>query len=68
MRPTFGLQELVIETHVIQFDQETYGEEVNVELLHYLRSDTKFENAEQLVTQIQLDIHKSQELFNTLKS
>jgi len=68
IRPTFGLQEPVLEAHVIGFDAEIYGQEVNLEFLKYLRPDMKFATAGQLVQQIQQDVNSSLELYNTMAS
>jgi riboflavin kinase / FMN adenylyltransferase len=67
-RPTFGLQEQVLEAHVIGFDAEIYGREVNMEFLKYLRPDAKFATAGQLVEQIQQDVNSSLELYRTMAS
>lgn len=65
MRPTFGLNELVIETHVLDFEEEMTGREITIELLQVLRDDIQFETTQQLVEQIHQDVEKSKELFKT---
>ncbi|NLP12639.1 bifunctional riboflavin kinase/FAD synthetase [bacterium] len=65
MRPTFGLSELVIETHVLDFEEEMAGREITIELLRILRDDIQFETTQQLIEQIHRDVAKSQELFKT---
>ncbi len=65
MRPTFGLNELVIETHVLDFEEEMAGREITVELLQVLRDDIQFETTQQLIEQIHRDVAKSKELFKT---
>jgi len=67
-RPTFGLEEIVIETFVLDFDQEIYGMEITVELLKFIREDMTFATTQQLKKQIEQDVRKSLELFATLAS
>lgn len=65
VRPTFGLNELVIETHVLDFEEEMAGREITIELLQVLRDDIQFATTQQLIEQIHRDVAKSQELFKT---
>lgn len=56
-KPTFhvdGPRE--IESHILNFSRNMYGEYVGVQLLDYIRPETKFSNASQLMDQIQKDI------------
>jgi len=65
VRPTFGLNELVIESHVLDFEEEMAGREITIELIQVLRDDIQFETTQQLIEQIHRDVAKSQELFKT---
>lgn len=65
IRPTFDLQERVIETFIMQFNREIYGHEVAVELTDYLRGDVKFTSQQQLIEQIEKDVAKSLELYKS---
>jgi len=57
-RPTFGGDlEVTVETHVIDFDRELYGEKIRVRFLHRLRGEKKFESIDALRAQIDRD-HK----------
>jgi riboflavin kinase/FMN adenylyltransferase len=55
-RPTFGLEETLIEAHLIGFDGDLYGQTLAVNFESYLRDVCKFEDVEQLKTQIKKDI------------
>lgn len=44
------------ETHIFSFNQDIYGEELVVELLHFKRRECKFETKEQLLRQLQDDV------------
>jgi riboflavin kinase/FMN adenylyltransferase len=55
-RPTFGGEpELTVETHVMDFDRELYGEKIRVRFLHRLRGEKKFESIDALRDQIDRD-------------
>ncbi len=55
-RPTVDGHKLLLETHIFDFDQEIYGNELTVRFLTFIRSEQKFENFEKLTVQIKKDI------------
>jgi len=55
-RPTVLQSEEAAETHIIGFDGDLYGTVVSVRFLKFLRSQSKFENVEQLQNQIRQDV------------
>ena len=57
-RPTFGKNKLLIETHLFDFSDSVYGEEIRVEFYQRLRDEKKFESVENLISQIKLDIEE----------
>ena len=57
-RPTFGKNKLLIETHLFDFSDTVYGEEIRVEFYQRLRDEKKFESVENLISQIKLDIEE----------
>lgn len=57
-RPTFGENKLLIETHLFDFSDSVYGEEIRVEFYQRLRDEKKFEGVEDLVARIKLDIEE----------
>ncbi|MBT3583314.1 MAG: bifunctional riboflavin kinase/FAD synthetase [Halobacteriovoraceae bacterium] len=62
VNPTFENSEtLHVESHILDFSQNIYGESIEVHFLARLRDEKKFENKEQLVRQIQADILKAGE-------
>lgn len=67
-RPTFGMKNVVVETHIVNFDRDIYGKEVELEFFHFIRSDERFDNQDGLVKQIELDLQTSMELFKNGKS
>ncbi|MFJ7729036.1 bifunctional riboflavin kinase/FAD synthetase [Neobacillus sp. NPDC097160] len=64
-KPTFNKEslKLSVEVHLFDFNQEIYGEEVEIEWHLYLRKEQKFSGIEQLVTQIEKDKQQTIEYF-----
>ena len=54
-KPTFGLDYVNVEAHIINFDGNLYGKELKVALTNYLRPISKFNSAEELAEQLQKD-------------
>jgi riboflavin kinase/FMN adenylyltransferase len=55
-RPTFQGSPPTIELHVLDFDQDIYGEEVRVDFVQHLREIRPFTTVEALVEQIRDDV------------
>lgn len=56
-RPTVtNSHEKRVEVFILDFDQEIYGETLEVELLEFIREDMKFDSLEALVEQMNLDL------------
>ncbi|WP_026559306.1 bifunctional riboflavin kinase/FAD synthetase [Bacillus sp. J37] len=65
-KPTFKDQKAVkpsIEVHIFDFKRDIYGEMVSVFWYKRIRSEKKFHNVEELITQISKDKDQSQEFF-----
>jgi riboflavin kinase/FMN adenylyltransferase len=54
-RPTFHGEDLAIEVHLLHFTGSIYGQSVEVEFLHYLRSNRRFDSPDALKTQLNED-------------
>jgi riboflavin kinase / FMN adenylyltransferase len=64
VKPTFGGDpEVTVETHVIDFDRELYGEVIRVRFLHRLRGEQKFESVGALRAQIERDYERALRYF-----
>lgn len=55
-RPTFTGSRPTIELHLLDFDQDIYGEEVRVEFIRHLRKVRPFASAAALVEQLRFDV------------
>ena len=51
-----------IEAHLLDFDQEVYGQPMELRFLHFLRPMKRFESTEELIATITADIEKTREL------
>jgi riboflavin kinase / FMN adenylyltransferase len=54
-RPTVNTGARVIETHLLDFDGDLYGQELQVDLLERLRPDAHFPSLEALIEQMKID-------------
>lgn len=64
IRPTFDIEPRpTVETFIIDFDEDIYGQEMRIELLERLRGEQKFESADDLVAQMHKDIETTRSYF-----
>lgn len=64
VRPTFGEQNSVsVESFILGFSGDLYGNKVRLELYSFLREEKKFESAEKLSAQIKLDAEDTLHFF-----
>jgi riboflavin kinase/FMN adenylyltransferase len=54
-RPTFGLEERTVETHLFDFDRDLYDARVRLHFHHRIRGTVKFSSAEALQERLRLD-------------
>jgi riboflavin kinase/FMN adenylyltransferase len=63
-KPTVGCEpEITVETHLLGFDRELYGEKIRVKFLHRLRGEKKFESIDALRHQIDQDYQRAVRYF-----
>lgn len=55
IRPTVGGLDRVIEAHLFDFDQEVYQQKIQIEFVHRLRNEKKFDSLDDLKIQLQKD-------------
>ena len=51
-RPTLNLQDISVEIHLFDFDQEIYGQEVSFHILKKFHEDKKFNSIQELISAI----------------
>lgn len=64
-RPTVDGIGLTQEVNIFDFDDDIYGENIKIEVLDYVRAETKFDSIEALKNQIAIDIKKAKELLKS---
>ena len=63
VRPTFGGEDMVLETHLLDFDEDLYGAHLRVALIEHIRPERKFDGIEALKAQIEADIEAAREIL-----
>lgn len=64
VRPTFGVNTRAVEVHVLDFDEDIYGEEVTVEFVERIRGERRFESLDALISQIGEDVGVARTLLS----
>jgi len=64
VRPTFDADgRPVVETFILDFDEDIYGQEMRIELLDRIRGEEKFKSADDLIKRMHQDIDETREYF-----
>ena len=67
VRPTFNdTTETVIETHLLKYAGDLYGQHVRLSFVQRLRDERRFDDVEALKEQIAADYRRAERLFNRL--
>jgi riboflavin kinase / FMN adenylyltransferase len=66
LRPTFDAHQRTIESHILDFSGDLYGQPITVEFLHRLRGEQKFSGIDEIREQIGRDVQAAREYFETL--
>ena len=61
VRPTVDGSKLLLETHIFNFNEDIYGNELTVRFLTFIRSEQKFGNFDLLTQQIKKDIETAKD-------
>lgn len=66
VNPTFTpeSQKINLETHLLDFNKDLYGQELKIEFITRLREERKYDSVEGLLQQIQLDIQQTRLKLN----
>jgi riboflavin kinase / FMN adenylyltransferase len=63
-RPTVDGIGRTQEVHIFDFNDDIYGENLKVEVLDFIREETKFDSIQKLIEQIEKDCKTAKELLN----
>lgn len=63
VRPTFGGGELLVEAHVLDFDEDVYGVELTIEFVDRLRPELAFDSVEELVDSMRDDVERARSIL-----
>ena len=64
VRPTIaGTPKLLLEVHLLNFNEDIYGQHVQVTFLEKIRDEMKFENIDALIEQIKKDVAQATRYF-----
>ena len=63
VRPTFDGDRVTVETHILDYDADLYGQRLCVELLHFRRPERRFDGPAALRAQIGEDARAAREYF-----
>jgi len=64
VRPTVNGSQPIVETHLLNFNQNILGEELKLQFIEYIREEKKFNSLEALARQIEQDKQDAFQLLN----
>ena len=59
LRPVYKGGRILLEAHILEFDENIYGRHIRVELIDKLRNDDHITSEKELIEQIKKDIDKT---------
>ncbi len=62
-RPVFNGKDTLLETHLFDFDEDLYGQQMQIEFHQHLRGEQKFDSVDELKKQIDLDAQNARKFF-----
>jgi len=66
LNPTFGKGPRTIESFVLNFKDDIYGEAVKLSFVKRIRDEMKFTSVEALIKQIRADVESAETMFRDL--
>ncbi|RMG88263.1 MAG: bifunctional riboflavin kinase/FAD synthetase [Chloroflexi bacterium] len=66
VRPTFAGDNVTVEVHLLDFQQDIYGQNLRFEFLKRLRPEKKFDGIESLIAQINADVEAGRAYLTSL--
>lgn len=62
-RPTVNSGDRLVETHLLDFDADLYGQRIDVDVLKHLRGDATFDGLDPLIAQLRADETETRRFF-----
>lgn len=62
-RPSVSAQGCVLEAHLLDASRDLYGQRIDVQFLHFIRDEEKFDNTDALFAQIRQDVATAKAWF-----
>jgi riboflavin kinase/FMN adenylyltransferase len=62
-QPTFGGRVRLLEVHLLDRDEDLYGQRMRVEFCEWIRGQRRYDSADALVDQMRLDVERSREIL-----
>ena len=62
--PTFNQKNFNIETFILDFDKDLYGETLDVLFIRFIRKEIRFDSLDKLIEQIESDVKITKEYFS----
>lgn len=62
-RPTFNGGPRTVETHLLDFDGDLYGRQIEIEFVQRLRPELRFDTVEALIEQIRRDLDQARQIL-----
>jgi riboflavin kinase/FMN adenylyltransferase len=62
-RPTVNGVDTILEVYILDFDRDVYGSSVEVNFLHKIRDEEKFDSLDELTAHIAQDTKKAKAFF-----
>ena len=66
-RPTFDGGERTVEVYVLDYHGELYGQELRIDIIERLRSEKKFDTADELKKQVAEDVKQGRAILNSIR-
>jgi riboflavin kinase/FMN adenylyltransferase len=64
VRPTFGGGKRLVETYLIDYEGELLGQRLTIDLVDRLRDEKRFDNAEELKSQMGRDVEQARQILS----
>ena len=60
--PTFGGKEQTVETYILDFDKNIYGQSLSISFYEKLRNELTFDSVDNLIAQVKSDVSEVRKL------